>query len=248
MHRKPILAAALAALAVLATAGPAAAHVTVQPDTATAGEYTVIDVRVPNESDEASTKTIALQMPPGFAAASFQPVPGWEVTVKKEKLATPIETDDGQITEGVTQVTWTGGRIPPGGFQDFPLSVLMPDKAQTLTFKAVQTYTDGEVSRWIGAPDSDEPAPTVKLTTAAAGEEAGHGGGEDHAAAATGGEDAEPAAAAEGSAAAADEGHEEKASEHETDGLAVAALIVGGLGVLLGAAGLASGRRRSTPA
>ena len=32
-----------------------------------------------------------------------------------------------------------------------------------LTFKALQTYDDGEIVRWIGPEDADEPAPTVTL-------------------------------------------------------------------------------------
>ena len=47
---------------------------------------------------------------------------------------------------------------------DFPLSVQVPDKAgTTLTFKALQTYDDGKVVRWIGPAGSDEPAPQVKV-------------------------------------------------------------------------------------
>jgi uncharacterized protein len=42
---------------------------------------------------------------------------------------------------------------------------VIPGKAgQTLTFKALQTYSNGDVVRWIGAPDADEPAPRVQLT------------------------------------------------------------------------------------
>ena len=40
--------------------------------------------------------------------------------------------------------------------------------ATTLTFKSVQTYSNGEVVRWIGLPDADRPAPQVKLLAAAA--------------------------------------------------------------------------------
>ena len=57
----------------------------------------------PNEMDNASTVKLDLQLPPGFAAASFEPNPGWTVKVTKTRLATPIHTDDGDITEGVTR-------------------------------------------------------------------------------------------------------------------------------------------------
>ena len=66
---------------------------------------------------------------------------------------------------------------------DFGLSVRIPDKAgEKLTFKALQTYSGGEVVRWIGAEDSDNPAPIVTVTEAA-GEE--HGADHDAAATAT---------------------------------------------------------------
>src|SRR3954466_12221805 len=165
--RTPVLAAALAG-ALIAPAA-ANAHVTLQPNSGTAGSYTRLDVRVPTERDDASTRKVVLQFPDGFASASYEPVPGWTVKVAKKQFATPIETDDGQITEGVDTVTWTADSerdaIPPGAFRDFGLSVQIPGKAgDTLTFKALQTYTGGEVVRWIGAEGSDNPAPTVAVT------------------------------------------------------------------------------------
>jgi len=35
--------------------------------------------------------------------------------------------------------------------------------ATVLTFKALQTYSSGEVVRWIGSPSSETPAPQVAL-------------------------------------------------------------------------------------
>ena len=90
-----------------------------------------------------------------------------------KKLATPIQTDDGPITEGIDRMVWTrtsrAGGIKPGQFQDFPISVQIPGKAgDKLTFKALQTYSNGEVVRWIGAPGADSPAPQVTVTAAPA--------------------------------------------------------------------------------
>ena len=89
------------------------------------------------------------------------------------KLATPVEEHGEQITEEVDTITWTGdgktGIVRPGQFQDFGLSLGVPDKpGTTLTFKALQTYEGGEVVRWIGPPDADSPAP-VQGAGAAAG-------------------------------------------------------------------------------
>jgi uncharacterized protein YcnI len=216
--RGSLIAAAL--LAVLALPAAAQAHVTLQPTSVPAGgDDTLLSVRVPNERDDASTVKVDLQLPEGFASASVQPVAGWTFKITKAKLAKPVQTDDGEITEGVSRITWTGGKIPPGGFQDFPLSVVVPGKAgDTLTFKALQTYSNGEVVRWIGAKDSDNPAPSVAV---ASGDEAAP---------------AAPAATATPAPASKDS---------NSNGLAIAALIVGALGLITGVAALTAGRRKA---
>jgi uncharacterized protein len=233
MRRTITIAAAVAALAAPTAAQ---AHVTLQPNTATAGAFTVLDVRVPNERDGAKTTKVDVQFPAGFASASYEPKPGWKVRLVKTRLATPIQTDDGPITEGVSRMVWTrasrAGGIGPGQFMDFPISVRIPGKAgDTLTFKALQTYSNGEVVRWIGASGSDSPAPQVKVIAAkAAAASDGHGAA-GAATAADGAGPSQPAAAASGS----DDGN----------GLSIAALVVGGLGLLLGGGAFASARRHS---
>jgi uncharacterized protein len=159
MIRK-LVPTALLALSLFVPAA-ADAHVTLQPNEAPEGSYTVLDVRVPNESDTENTTKVAVQFPEGFGDVSYQAVPGWKVEVIHEKLKVPIQTDDGPVTEGVKEVIFSGGKLPPGQFQDFPLSVQIPGKAgEELTFKAVQTY-EKEIVRWIGAPESEHPAPQV---------------------------------------------------------------------------------------
>jgi uncharacterized protein YcnI len=232
MYKKIAVATAVAALAVPAAAQ---AHVTLQPKTAPAGAFTVLDVRVPTERDNASTAKVDVQFPAGFAAVSYQAVPGWKVRVIKKKLATPIQTDDGPITEGVSRMVWTRtsneGGIKPGQFQDFPISVQIPGKAgDKLTFKALQTYSNGQIVRWIGAPGSDEPAPQVAVTGAqASGAAASAHGSMGGASGAGDTGSAQPAAAS---------------SDGGSEGLSIAALIVGGLGLLFGGGAFALSRRR----
>jgi periplasmic copper chaperone A len=154
------IAVATVLAAILVPAATASAHVTVQPNAAPAGGFTRLDVRVPNERDDAGTTKVEVKFPPGFASASTEPVPGW--TAKVAKRGDQVDT-----------ITWTGdgrtGIVKPGEFQDFGLSLATPDKpGSKLTFKALQTYSNGEVVRWIGPPDADEPAPQVTLTSAQA--------------------------------------------------------------------------------
>ncbi len=232
MKAKTLVPAALLALALLVPAA-AQAHVTLQPNEAPEGAYTVLDLRVPNETDGENTTKVAVQFPEGFGEVSYQAVPGWSVKVVHAKLKKPIQTDDGPVTEGVREVIFSGGKLPPGQFQDFPLSVQIPGKAgEELTFKAVQTY-EHEVVRWIGAPESEHPAPQVLVTPPkepGQGTVADKGGG---------------AATAEGStASSATESSSSGGSDDE--GLAIAALVVAVIALLVAGAAVLAGRGKAT--
>jgi len=213
---------ALIGALVLAVPTGASAHVTLQPSEAAAGDFAVLALRVPNERDDAATTKVAVKLPPGFVFVSYQPVAGWSAQVQTEKLAQPIVRYGEEITEQVGQITWTADSdedgVQPGQFQDFPLSVQIPGKpGDTLTFEALQAYDDGEVASWTGAPDSDEPAPQVIVTE-------GDGAHHDEA--------PEPASAA---------GSDDSDDAGET--LAIAALVLGALGLLAGGAALVRSAR-----
>ena len=214
--RRSITLAALLAAAAAAVAPAAQAHVTLQPAEVPAGGFTRLNVRVPNERDDANTTKVEVQFPADFLSASYEPTPGWTVAVKNTKLAKPVEEFGERKTERVDTVTFStsGKGIAPGQFQDFGLSLKMPDKPSTLTFKALQTYSNGEVVRWIGTPDADEPAPQVKLT----------------------------AAKTEGDAGAK---VDVDVDDDDGNTLAVIALIAGALGLLAGGAALITARRRA---
>lgn len=223
-----VLAAATAAF--LAVAPAASAHVTLQPEEIPAGGFTRLDVRVPTERDDASTTKVEIQMPPGFLSASTEPVPGWDAEIAMRKLDKPVEQFGETVNEEVGQVTFTAANdaagIGPGEFQDFGLSVSVPDKpGSALTFKAVQTYSSGEVVRWIGPPDSEQPAPQVQL--AAAEPEGGA---------------SEPAAEEQQPAAAAESGGDDDGG---SDTLSIIALVVGAAGLLAGLLALFTRRGRS---
>jgi uncharacterized protein YcnI len=165
------------ALGVLGLAPIAQAHVTLQPSEAPAGEFFRLEVRVPTERDDASTEKVDLQLPDGFLFVSYEPAPGWDIEVTTERLAQPVEVFGNEITEQVSRITFTAtsdeAKIAPGQFRDFGLSVRLPERpGATLTVMALQTYDSGEVVRWIGPPDADEPAPQVRLTAAAGEAEA----------------------------------------------------------------------------
>ncbi len=159
--RKTLLVLALGALVLVPAAG---AHVTLNPNEVPADSFSRFAVRVPTERPDADTTKVVVQLPLGLFFVSFQPKPGWTRTVTMEKLDPPVDVFGEEQTERIATVTWEGGKIAPGEFDEFGMSAKVPNQAgQTLVFPAVQTYSSGEVVRWIGAPDADEPAPRVTL-------------------------------------------------------------------------------------
>jgi uncharacterized protein YcnI len=100
-------------------------------------------------------------------------VPGWTAKLTKTKLDKPVTIEGLKINREVSRIVWTGDRkqgiIEPDQFEEFPLSVRMPDSVPgtELVFRAIQTYEGGEKVRWAGAEDADEPAPRVTLTAPA---------------------------------------------------------------------------------
>jgi len=217
------------AAAALALAPAAAAHVTVNPNEVPADSFSRFAVRVPNERPNADTVKVTLQLPEGLFFVSFQPKEGWTRTVTMETLDRPAEVFGEKVTERIATVTWEGGSIAPGEFDEFGISAKVPNApGRALVFPAVQTYANGEVVRWIGPPDADEPAPRVTLAA-----KEPEGGGAAAAAA--------EATAAADAAAAVDEDVDDATSRANLAlGLGIAGLAAG-----LGGLGLALRRRRA---
>jgi uncharacterized protein YcnI len=173
-----LLALVVTALAVLAPA--AFAHVTVSAPGATpGGGDQLITFRVPNESAKgASTIKLQVSLPTDTPIASVDvaPHPGWTSAVKTVTLAKPIVTDDGDITQAVSEITWTADStsdgIKPGQFDQFVIIAGQLPDSETLTFPAIQTYSDGTVVKWIQVPapgstaEPDDPAPMLSLAAA----------------------------------------------------------------------------------
>lgn len=229
MLRTHVLRAGAAAtgaiVAALLFAGPALAHVSVNPKEATQGGYAKVTFRVPNEKDNADTVKVEVNLPTDtpIASVSLKPQAGWTVQTEKSKLATPLKTHDGELTEAITKITWTAdanSAIKPGQFQEFDVSLGPLPEADQIVFKALQTYSDGEVVRWIDEPSSngaelEHPAPVLKLAKKSTAEPT-----------------VAPAVAADTDTASASGG------DDSADGTAIG---VGIAGLVLGLAGLIAG-------
>jgi uncharacterized protein YcnI len=169
-QRQRIHSAAVACcLAFAASPSTALAHVTISPSSLPAGAEGELVFHCPDERASAATVKLVVQLPLDHPIASvkLRPIPGWRSSVTMRKLPVPITTDDGEVVAAVDTVTWSGGRINPGEYEDFAiLADPIPSGAKELTFKAVQTYSNGEVVRWIelrghGEPEPEHPAPIL---------------------------------------------------------------------------------------
>ena len=161
MIRRALLVAAAVAL----VAAPAAsAHVQVRPALAAPGDPVLFQVIVPNEKD-AKTVEVTLQIPKDVLPFSFEEPEGWT----RENQ----EGSDGSLES----VTWKG-ELAEDGFARFSFLASTPEQEGEIVWKALQTYDDGSVSRWIGAPDSDNPAAVTTISDDAPRENAGGEGGE----------------------------------------------------------------------
>ena len=107
--RRLVLSAVLGLGLVVLVAGPAAAHVEIDPGTVPKGSTTSFSFRVPTEKDNASTIALEVDFP------SDHPIPsvnvlvkqGWTFTVEKQPLPKPVQTESGPVTEAVSKITWT---------------------------------------------------------------------------------------------------------------------------------------------
>jgi uncharacterized protein YcnI len=226
------LAGAAGLLLALSAPLAASAHVTIDPGNAEPGSYTVLTVKVPNESATASTNRVEVTLPTDtpFSSVRYVPVPGWSTELVSSTLPEPVTVGEGEIAEAVTSVVWTaepGSEIGQGQLQQFDLSVGPVPDTGSIALPAVQTYTDGEVVEWTdAAADAEHPAPILYVTDAPADAHAEH-----DAATAT------VRAADEGGATAA---ADSAAAEHSVDVLArvfgIIGLVIGVVGVTLAVA------------
>lgn len=234
----------------LGLSAPAGAHVTGDKDTVPAGGYTQVTFTVPHGCEEAATREVAVQIPEGILNAQPRVLAGWDVETTMETLAEPAETSHGEPqTERVGEITWTaqpGNELPAPYRQDYVVGFQTPDaEGERLYFKIVQTCTEGETA-WIdettdGAEEPEHPAPFVDVVAA---EGDGHGAATDEETT-----DEEQTEADDVGDGASDEVAAEPVSastssdDGGSDGLAIAGLVAGVLGLAAGGVALLKTRQ-----
>jgi uncharacterized protein YcnI len=97
-----------------------------------------------------------------------QPKPGWKLTISRAKLPQPIDAGHGRM---VSEVAWSGGLLPDDQFDEFKITMKLPDRPGTTVYFPVVQECQAGVHRWIETPDTGkpgaelkEPAPALQLT------------------------------------------------------------------------------------
>lgn len=229
-RRAGLTVAALLGAGALALAPTvASAHVGVSADAPVAGGYAVLQFSVPHGCSGSATTEIAVQVPEEITAVTPTRNANWTLAVVSEELAEPATDSHGnEVTERVAEVVWTAiNPLPEGQRDTFELSVRLPDAAgETLYFPTIQTCEEGEAA-WIEiAADGQDPhdlaypAPAVTIIESD-GDAHGHAHGEE----------------------ASGDHSDVSATGSGADGLSVAALVVGSLGLIAGVVALLRPRK-----
>jgi uncharacterized protein YcnI len=106
------------------------------------------------------------------------PKAGWKLDAVKGKYPKPATVNGNSISEGITELSWSGGKLADGFYDEFVFQSSFAEELKagtTIYFPVVQECEKG-VHRWIeipaagghgghGAADS-EPAPGLKLLPA----------------------------------------------------------------------------------
>lgn len=169
------IAVSIAALGTLMLASPAFAHITLAEKDAQAGSSYRAVLVVGHGCAGEPTTAIRVQIPDGLYNVKPMPKPGWELETVIGAYDTPFENHGTQMTEGVREITWSGGSLPDDQFDEFTFRGTFGGdlEAGTVHFPVLQQCGELE-DAWIdtsGDADAEFPAPAVNLQP---------GGGDHH--------------------------------------------------------------------
>jgi uncharacterized protein YcnI len=168
---KALLATACTLLAPIV----AQAHVSLEISEAAVGTTYKAVLRVPHGCEGAATTKVRVQIPEGVIAIKPMPKANWTLETITGPYAHTYDYHGTEVSEGVTEVIWTG-ELPDAFYDEFVFRAVLTDglaAGSELFFPVVQQCAD-KSERWIEVPaagqDPDSlayPAPGVKLLPAA---------------------------------------------------------------------------------
>ena len=162
-----------AALIVAASAGSAFAHVTLRIGQAQVGTAFKATFRVPHGCAGKATTVVRIRIPDGILAVVPAEKAGWSAATVAGAYAGRYRYNGAVVAEGVRELSWSGGSLPDGGYDEFSLDGFIAAElapGTVLYFPVVQVCEGGAIERWIEIPpagksadDLEKPAPALEL-------------------------------------------------------------------------------------
>jgi periplasmic copper chaperone A len=122
-------------------------HVTLEQQQVDANTTYKAVLRIGHGCEGLPTTALRVQLPAGFQSAKPMPKAGWAVQTKIEKLATPYDDHGKQITEDVTEITWSAASsaaaLPDSQYDEFILRGRAAMPAGAAWFKVTQLCQEG---------------------------------------------------------------------------------------------------------
>jgi uncharacterized protein YcnI len=175
MLRNFVIGAAGAVACLSAASIPTFAHITLERPEASVGSSYKAVLRVPHGCNGSPTTAIRTRVPAGIIGVKPMPKPGWQLDTVVGKYPKPYTLRGAPVTEGVTEIAWSGGKLLDTHYDEFVFIGVIAEElggGQTIHVPVVQECEQG-VHRWIEIPkgthshghgaDSSEPAPALRL-------------------------------------------------------------------------------------
>ncbi|MDQ8697433.1 DUF1775 domain-containing protein [Hyphomicrobium sp. LHD-15] len=167
--------AAFMPLVFIASAAPAFAHVSLERGEAQGGASYKAVLKIPHGCDGSPTQTVRVEIPEGFIGVKPMPKPGWKLETVRGPYAKSYAFYHGKsLTEGVKQITWSGGELADEHYDEFVASGFLAKELEpgaSLYFKVTQVCPKGEL-RWVEVPaegqnphDLEAPAALLKIAS-----------------------------------------------------------------------------------
>lgn len=173
-----MLGAVLVAAVVAAISSPSWSHAVLErPEARQGSQYRAV-VQIGHGCKDSPTTSVTVTIPEGALGARPLAKPGWTIATKRGPYGRPYPLPHGTISEGVTEITWSGGSLPIDQFDEFIFSVRLSDEfkpGDRVRFPIVQSCEVG-AHRWVEVPAPGQdarslaaPAPAVLIVAASEG-------------------------------------------------------------------------------
>lgn len=127
------------------------AHIVLAEPAAPAGSSYRATFKVGHGCEGSPITALTVRLPEGVKSAKPMPKAGWSVDRRTEKLAVPYTLHGRSVTEDVREITWRGGPLPEGFYDEFVVQMQLPEQTGPLWFKVLQVCEQGQLD-WAEVP------------------------------------------------------------------------------------------------